>query len=530
MTTTDLQRKITETDSSSSTDTGNSSPFEPRFIYFDLKVVEVTAHDSSDWYIPTEQKPFEMLQPGKTYSIEIIPATTPGQYSQQQGIPTGSKFQFRLICSIIQLDQEFALDASSRIFEFNVPPQSPTCDAVFILYYREGPGQKSKVATILQMKLRGTYNPDDQKLIDATQIDTSLAEQTAILHIAADANTLKMMGWCRQGELLQIDAVDWGVTKLAEFIRQGINPEDVIGTVRRLSRQKAGKLITWLRRLLENHGQQLCLIIADHTDLETPWEMLELDDDVYLGARAMVVRWFTINTFKGPHVLQFLDGQRQGSVLFYLDETALGVQQTSPERDILHSLKKTPCHDLADVKRYLRLLKTSPDVSLIYLASHGNEGEEVGSDLANRLTALQLELIKEPNEPRPIVFVNACESARLKRDGDYFIGLPEAFLARIASGYIGTLGRVDSTFASTVARRLLQAASAEPEGIRIAEVLRKLREEAVGEVVSSYQEEANEEVLIGMETRLLYAFMYVYYGNPQIKLKLDKAEISEATE
>jgi hypothetical protein len=525
MASTDYQQNIVEVDDSPIGKEADRSTklLEQRITYIDLRIIDANSDKLSGWNIPTEQEPFQILKPGNTYVIEISLADSPGQYNHQNSILLSEEVQFRLICSTFQVDHQFSINKTGKKIDFAVPHNSPTCDVTFTLYYRKGTEQAGKIATSLKIKLLGNYNLDDPHLINIAQIDTSLAKRTAVLHIAADTNKLKMTGWSRRGKILQADAVDWEVTKLAEFIRQQVDPEDVLSTIRGVSRTKAGKLIEWIRQLLEEHGEHFCLIIADHTDFETPWEMLELDDDEYLGVKVVVVRWMKVNTFKGPRILKLLDAEKQGQVLFYLDEEVLGAKQTYLERDILNKLRVQPCKDLAEVKKQLKLLKTSNNIGLVYLGCHGFEGESIGSQrhIFNRLTYLNLEMIKEASEPRPVVFVNACESARLKRVGDYFRGLPEAFLARIASGYIGTVGQVESTYASTVAKSILQAACTEPDGICIAEVLRELREEVVNEWLECDPDDLSEADRISKETKLLYTFMYVYYGDAQLRLRLE---------
>jgi hypothetical protein len=55
------------------------------------------------------------------------------------------------------------------------------------------------------------------------------------------------------------------------------------------------ELRKWLKQLRDKFGEQLCVVIADHTDFEIPWEMLELSPDEspneYLGALITTVRW-----------------------------------------------------------------------------------------------------------------------------------------------------------------------------------------------------------------------------------------------
>jgi hypothetical protein len=257
--------------------------------------------------------------------------------------------------------------------------------------------------------------------------------------------------------------------------------------------------------------------------------MLELQDEMYLGTQAMVVRWTRIKLFDEWRILQIQDMRKDGSVIAYLDDEELGLRQTYHERKALSLLKKQDYKHLEELRLHLRYLEQVHDIGLIYIGCHGQEGSSIGSlrDAAERITALDLEMPKIYPDPRPIVFVNACESARLKRDGrDYFNGLLEVLLARFASGYIGTVGKVGSAYASMVAKRIMQDALTE-ECIQIAEVLRKLKEEAAEAAREDELAKLNEHERLVREAEFLYAFMYVYYGNGLVRLRLMNAAETE---
>lgn len=481
------------------------------------------------------------LQHGRTYQIRIAASSQRSSQPdlRQQRLQVRSPLELMLVCTeasvIIEQARYVISPAESADFEQTLTiallQECPTGLVRFGLLGGES-GARHLIAA-LEVMLEGTYNPPDEAFGRRTgvELDSSLPEDTAILHILAQSSeTLSMRGWSHRHTPLETRIQAWEPLKPAEFMARGLSPEHIIHAVRRFSRTAAGELLLWLKRLLGTYGQRLCLIIADHTTLETPWEMLEIEDEAYLGALAIIVRWTSIRFFAENTLLKIGQVHTQGSVLAYLDDRELGARQTYRERDALLRLKRQDCQNVQEFKQRLRQLTPEHNVGLIYLGCHGYEGETLGSlrSPAQRLTRLDLEIPRVHPEPRPIVFVNACESARLKRDGpDSFSGLLEVLLARYASAYIGTLGPVGSTYASQVAEYvLLQARS--PQGVQIADVLRQLRAEAVSECLATVLDGMSETERQKREERFLYAFMYVYYGNALVQLQLLDAEERQA--
>ena len=114
------------------------------------------------------------------------------------------------------------------------------------------------------------------------------------------------------------------------------------------------------------------------------------------------------------------------------------------------------------------------------------------------------------------------DSARLMRDSQGFYGLPEVLLALLAGGYIGTLGPVGMEYAPVIGQQILEAARCSPAGINPAEELRRIRAEAVQQLE---QQPSLENML-----NFVFAFMYVYYGNPLASLRLTGAGDEEVGE
>lgn len=507
-------------------------------VFFKLELIEETidlAQSTQDIAALSSEVPTIKLDKSYQLHLEISPYGIIGSSSYAI---IQSEITIELVCnhdSIAIDDSSFPVsfeEASSyfeRYISITTMKEGPTDDVTFgLLWYPTGNTRKKPGPTV-KTRLEGTYTRATEEMASATKVqltdlDIPPPEQTAIIHVASSGiDKITVKGWNYRCGKLQVEMMDWLPIRLEDFIEQHIKPEEARQRIRRLSRSKIDiGLIRWLKRLLNCYGKELCLIIVDHTDMETPWEMLELQDEMYLGAQAMVVRWTPVKLYDKWRILQMQDMRKVGSVIAYLDDVELGLTQTYHERKALSLLKKQDYKHLEELRLHLCHLEQVVDIGLIYISCHGHEGSSIGSlrDAAKRITALDLERPNICPDPRPIVFVNACESARLKRDGrDYFNGLLEVLLARFASGYIGTVGKVGSAYASMVAKRIMQEALTEA-CIPIAEVMRKLKEEAAEAVREDELAKLNEHERDLREAEFLFAFMYVYYGNGLARLRL----------
>jgi len=126
------------------------------------------------------------------------------------------------------------------------------------------------------------------------------------------------------------------------------------------------------------------------------------------------------------------------------------------------------------------------------------------------------ESLTRNEDERPLLFVNDSHSGRLRCELRKTSGLPEVLLARVASGYIGTLGLIDSPCRTLVAIALFRAACSDPEGMRPADLLRQLRKQVA-------QQLAENQTKKDAWLSFIYVFMYVYYGNPFARLLLARS-------
>jgi CHAT domain len=362
-------------------------------------------------------------------------------------------------------------------------------------------------------------------------ITMKLPKEVAILHIYQNGEQqYSVWGGNAVDMLSPTKAYPKPNVSLGNFLESKVDPEKVRHHMNRFSYSHENfKIATWLNTLKDKFDDNLCLVIADHTDYEIPWEMLELSPDScnyeYIGALITTVRWLKeIRSGYNYLHLEVKDDKCCGHTAAYVLDTEL--KGVGSEIDILEKLKsviyRSSQHKIKDFQSYLQ--EEDSSCAFIYIACHGNYEEDctemfLGSKLdrtqqlkLDELRKCQLNLIKNSQS---IVFINACHSGREQADpfipDSYRMSFVELFLSKGAKGVIGTLGKVGDTHAAKFASQLIEE-SLKSSDIPVAELLRQLRMQ----VVKSLPEEPTPDDLLPF----IYTFMYVYYGNPMTVLQL----------
>ena len=509
------------------------------------------------------------IKPGKSYSMYVYASDPRHASDQRPELPIISDIELLLeytsdvttdaaieienpqrIMTYQQIEQGEAIfdDEEYQPFLLTIPKDYPEGSISFNLSYSTR--RRRKQVASLQVKVESPYTPFEKAARERGYIDVTAALPpcTAFLYVTAEDSERLHLTYGYKGRLCNEDAVNWRPPKLAEFAERAKSSyeakaawsrdpvtavvKEITNTMRSFSDSGPEKFIGWLSELVESAEEEKRLFIVDDTDFEIPWEMLEYEDEKYLGARIAVVRWAKVQHYGRHLLLKVREEEHQGSVLSYLDDIELGEQQTYAERKALGDVSGTAYNTLRQMVDAITVTGTLKQVGLIYLGCHGNEGIALGSIPSDRITYIDLHESTFHPDPRPIVFVNACDSARLKHKD----GLRRVFLERYASGYIGTLGRVVSTYASKIAACILESALTGSDSIQVAEVLRQLRAEAVamitgqkaagpGTSTPSIIARHEHKDLAQMEVQeknfyFLYTFMYVFYGNPLARLRL----------
>ena len=421
----------------------------PQYIYIDLEIFD-------DGNSPRRQ---QTIKCGRSYKLVISTSydRNPNKYSEQRGLLLDSDVELQLYCSEFNIDMPICKLASKsapsfeQSFTVDVPKQYPTGDVIFELQYRKQGMSHMKTATTLKVGLQGTYNLDDRKQMQSCNIDLDALppNYVAILYIAGSSiNKVDLRGWSNGSLQLRADWNDWIPVCLADCIKRRETPRYIRMKLRKFSRRGPKELHLWLKNLIEENKKQLCMIVVDCTSFETPWEILEVDeDDAYLGARARVVRWTAVQNYSRTPLLSVHDEECHGAVLAYVNNESLGSEQTTAERKVLEELKVRHHTNMQEFKKHLLMLESLKNIGLIYVADHGYDGTSIGSgsNSDKQMTDIDLEDLEMHEDERPIIFANLCDSARLMHstNGSYS-GLLEVLLARFARGYIGTLAKVGS--------------------------------------------------------------------------------------
>jgi hypothetical protein len=347
-------------------------------------------------------------------------------------------------------------------------------------------------------------------LVNLEQLPSS-PETTAILHVEASDRKLRLRGFhIKAGE-----ASEEIVEPSVSLLQSGQNTQKILAEVRKFSRRNTGALREWLQTLVKL-GSAVVLIIQEHAETRVPWEMVEVDNKP-LGAQLGVVRWLTAHSTDGAVRLQTERREWTGRALSYVDVT--GLEEPRKEQAALEHCAHEACANVQEFRQALERPEASR--ALLFVASHGvmaRDDEHAGAfgaleETHLQITSLDLESLNSNKGERPLVFINACHSARLWNDEYGLTGLPEVFLAKFAGAYLGTLGEVEEGLAATIGERILQAAQ-EDSGVCIPRLLQELRAEAFQQLAPSEGPSRSHYV---------NTFLYVFYGPPESWLRLEPA-------
>jgi len=320
---------------------------QPQPVYLELKLFE---ENSTSLTTVTEMKP------GKRYFLEVW-ATLQKLEGQ---IPVVERSQLKL--SLRTHQETISINHSEctlecclneyqplHRFSLNIAEECPVTEVELWFFY-----QNTRLP--LKTKLAGNYFPPKPEFLETCGItDTPLEKNTAIVHIQKDKDigfnkTLQIKGWAyHQHRHLEIKALAYEEVSLGKLIEEIASPEKIRNKIRSFF-CKQSNLILWLKHLIECYQNELTLIIVDYTASEQPWEMIELDENCYLGAYANVVRWTRLEDFGEQRQLEITaDSLKPGQVLYYFDNKV-----TQPEeKQLFAKLATIPCQNVDQLKQQL---------------------------------------------------------------------------------------------------------------------------------------------------------------------------------
>jgi hypothetical protein len=461
-------------------------------------------------------------------------------------IENGGICPFAIPQGALQFDHAFTHPIE---IPFELPQDDcPTCKMIISTVFVSGEEVYGPKVDSRTLKIQGNCTPESAEWLSARYIGMSVPKNTIVLS-AETSNTssaqasreCQVAAWNHySGGMFSTILNTSQLISIADSMSGGGDPVAILQRLREFSFFAAGKMMKWIKTVkaeVERRGKQLALVIFDTTHFEIPWELLEIDHGQYVGAIAQVARWLHLEVLGEARYLAITDYICGGSVLSYLDR---GLEGTGEERALLQTFLHRELSSLEELQEHLE--EPLQDLGLLYIGSHGGDGTHLYASMlsedaqppAGSLSASWLVGMRHQLDPRPILFINACESARIlyKRDSRAHT-LVKAFLLLCASNYIGTIAKVDSKEAPCIARRLLELAWAD-EGVQIVELLRRLREEAVEHMLQVGRNfDAQKELVYRRQQKrdaaaqLLNTFAYVYYGNPLARLRLRPARAAE---
>lgn len=534
-----------------------STPRE-KTVYFNINVYDMhdnhPAHDNRADYgacdIGESDDPeiVEVLQAGKSYLLAITCEKRPSsinEHLKQDGQSVAGDFSLILSYAYTNTSVTTPITPAKMVFDFpaifdeqfthmfTLPADFPACTVTLLLKLKTARRPFPIFVAQHTLAVGGWQPAPELEIFRVSRINQRLPEKTALLLVEAVESSVKhrvheqlirLRGWHEGGlqldEPVMVKAIvsveELQAYRLAEK-KARLGPEAILKRLTNFSRNSSPRLLNWLNRCFLNYHEHFNLIITDLTDREIPWELLQFDPGLYLGACARVVHWLPTQYFsKETRALSVKAERHEGPVISYVDQE-LGADEIEPEQEALRVLTTEPYASLVALRK--RLHDSLEDVGLIYIGCHGLRGQGVGSLQGGvpELASIMLEGIYFCETPRLTVFLNACESARIiKKSPDDQSSFVEAFLAHCARGFIGTLARVEILTASRIAQQILLAA-ARPRGVQPAEQLRLLRKNEIERLRAAERDGTAESADY---FRVIDTFMYVYYGNPLARLHL----------
>ena len=492
------------------------------------------------------------LQPGEAYRVVMVPRAAMREGGVRVAVVAGGRFVlfFDGWKGVRVRAREYVLedDAQASLrhaFDVAVPDDCPAEDGEFALFYSmDGSDDELEEVARLPVGLGGSFGARDVEFLKSIRVvPDKPPPRVALLHIqTAPGGGLLVRGGVMDGAArwrwLGEEAIGAIPGEVGTLVQRRAEPRALVQAVKLLSWMGTAPLQAWLRELLRDHPNgSLHLVIYDHTYSQMPWEMLKIrlpdGGEGWLGEHVRVSRWLPVSYYDEERKLDFAANPPQGSALAYLDLEGLGEGGVDLERRTLAQLGVQPCPTLDEVIESVS--RRASETGLVYLAAHGTftTGDNILRALMEReigigasedaggdgFALLDVDRFTHCADPRPALFVNACHSARMFRSPELGpIGLPRALLGGVAGLYVGTLGPVGMTYASELAARFLRAAA--EGGVNPAEFLRETRARAA----QALRDADTPENWVN----LVFAFLYVVYGNPLARLRIRPGDAAVA--
>jgi hypothetical protein len=311
---------------------------------------------------------------------------------------------------------------------------------------------------------------------------------------------------------------------LADEIDGEVEPAKAVECYRWLQSWSITKhgLAKWLTGLRSRAAQEkfmLRLIVWDDTDFGIPWELFWHRDGGWLGVLMPVIRWTTVHDNERHDQFSADPGQFGGSDVLYFEDGKLpGAAQASIDPRTGAGYK--PMDNMEQLLQALASL--SRGYGLVYIRGHGVHSADLTmATLAGvRLSELDGRELPSLDLSRPLVFLNACNSARPVIDksfgDDANRNFAEVFLRKRAAAVVATMTEVPASQSAVLARNLIKQARL--GDVCLPEELRAHRERYAG---------ALPDFTAGLTPlqmhrirAFLYASSFAYFGHPEALFRL----------
>jgi hypothetical protein len=464
-------------------------------------------------------KPPTKMRVGKKYTFrfEISKTKPKGEYVELHR-ESGYYIQ---VCGIgnnwTEGDLIFPFDCDEEEILIRIEPAPPFNSKYIELDFDVKRGEDIYGNFMIKIKISGTEVEEEAGLNQYKEVKKinlkfpveKLSNNQGILIVSANGNRLELYGVSGFGKTSPIffQVTNNKGMKIESYV-DSLNPyHDLMGLGKNLYHEMDTSISRWMILLCNQKNPKL--LVCDYTDIEAPWELIYMDSEQckgFLGELLAISRWQRVAKGGQEIIPQIFCNSRRGSLASYIiDEKEF--RESALEE--IQAVKKCRAITIATQKKLLEFLNEArKDIAVLHLACHGSfdtgNPQKAAIDLIStlRLSAHDMNLIVHS---QPVLFVNACHSARKEQLGWAVNGVNVPFIRKGANGFIGVMGRVRSKEAAKIASRLLEEMQRE-NPLPIAEILRKLRKEAVE---NARKDDSNEN-----QKAFRDAFMYVFYGSP----------------
>ncbi len=470
---------------------------------------------------------------GQTYGLSQRPFKLPGEVFVQLCVVSQDPNVLDAVGAVVPAQGRLSLDdpeAQLHDFEFTIQKNYGLEFTLELLFWKSDGAKLPYSAAWLRLTLVGSEPapPPVFNEVFALPAKASPPSDAAILHISQSREGgLRLLGWAgsHSDSSLSLDVRDFGWVDPEGCPNEDTYLQRLRNSFHDYNIDQAKTVSGWFEKALQRYGERCSVVIVDEAGVLIPWEMFKLTDGRYLGAHALVVRWAEAQ-YGGYQAVASVEGPRyEGRVSAYihpLDAEKIGEM---PDMDrLLPDYKTTP----QTLERDLLPDGAAGQVGLVYLCYggilyYGDEQNVIAGFSRFKPyeedVLIRFNLVSGRLNPRPIFFANAPYSGRILKSGQQSCGLARATLRQVAASYIGTLGPIERSYAARFAQVLLEEAASDA-GVKPAELLRRLRAEAIARVMNR---DLPEDEFIRAYNEFAYPFMYVHYGHPLDWIKINRA-------